>query len=423
MVTAIIGCQWGDEGKGKVVDFLAPRADLVVRAQGGANAGHTIVLAGKKYVLHLIPSGILHPGTGCVIGHGVVIDPAAFREELAFLEGAGVSFKGRLMVSNRAHLVLPYHKLLDQLKEKDAAKKIGTTGRGIGPAYVDKAARVGVRVCDLFRDAELARKIRENVASVNVLLEHVYHAPQIDAETVIADCRAFRDLVGQFVADTDLLVADAITAEKTIIVEGAQGALLDLDMGTYPYVTSSNTTAGGAATGSGIPPTKFGNVVGIVKAYTTRVGEGPFPAEFDAAMGARIREKGQEFGATTGRPRRCGWFDAAVVRFAVRTNDVREIALMKLDVLDGEARIKICTGYRYEGALLPSFPADLETLSACEPVYEEMAGWRKDTSSARAFGDLPQEAQEYVRAIETLSGAPVKWVSVGPDREQTITRG
>lgn len=422
MVTAIIGCQWGDEGKGKVVDFLAPRADFVVRAQGGANAGHTIVLADKKYVLHLIPSGILHPGTKCVIGHGVVIDPDAFREELLFLRGAGIVPEGRLMVSNRAHLVLSYHKLLDQLKEKSAEKKIGTTGRGIGPAYVDKAARTGIRVCDLFRDAELARKVAANAAAVNVLLEHLYRAPAVDAEKILADCRAFRDLVGPFVADTDLLVADALAEQKEIIVEGAQGALLDLDMGTYPYVTSSNTTAGGAATGSGIPPTKFGNVVGIVKAYTTRVGEGPFPTEFDAEMGSRIREKGKEFGATTGRPRRCGWFDAAVVRFAVRTNDVREIALMKLDVLDGEERIKICTGYRWEGALLPSFPADLETLSACEPVFEEMAGWQKDISSARAFGDLPQEAQEYVRAIEALSGAPVKWVSVGPDRGQTITR-
>jgi adenylosuccinate synthase len=422
MVTVIIGCQWGDEGKGKMVDFMSQGADLVVRVQGGANAGHTIVANGQQYILHLIPSGILNPKTVCVIGHGVVIDPKVVVEEIALLKGLGISLEGRLKISNRAHLVMPYHKILDRVREEAATGKIGTTGRGIGPAYGDKAARTGVRVADLLKPDHLKAKIMENIAFVNKMLEGVYNAPEIEAEAILKEYLAYDAELDEYITDTGALLNQALREDRQIIIEGAQGALLDIDLGTYPFVTSSNTTAAGAATGSGIGPTKINKVVGIVKAYTTRVGEGPMPTELLGEEGERIRAAGKEFGATTGRPRRCGWFDAVVVRFACEASGVDELVITKLDVLDKMESLRICTGYRYRGEPQKYFPADLEILSEVEPVYEEVPGWQADTTGIKDFADLPQAAQDYLNRLEELVGVPIKLVSVGADRMQTITK-
>ncbi|MEK7583290.1 MAG: adenylosuccinate synthetase [Patescibacteria group bacterium] len=379
MVKVIIGCQWGDEGKGKVVDLMSQDADVVVRVQGGANAGHTIVAGDQKFVLHLIPSGILNPKTVCVIGNGVVIDPDALSEELELLKKLGVDVTGRLLISNRAHIVTVEHKQQDQKNEQSASRKIGTTGRGIGPAYRDKVSRVGVRVVDFMKK------------------DHRFDA---------------------FIADTGAYLNQAIRDKKKIIMEGAQGALLDVDHGTYPYVTSSNTTAGGASTGSGIGPTKIDHVIGIAKAYTTRVGEGPLPTELPEAEGNALREKGHEFGATTGRPRRCGWFDAVVVRYACDINGIDELVITKLDVLDYLPVIKICVGYKDQ----KYFPADIDMLAAAEPVYEDLPGWQTSTTSVRRFEDLPAAAQAYIQRMETLIGVPVKLISVGAERNQTIEK-
>jgi adenylosuccinate synthase len=423
MVTVIIGCQWGDEGKGKMVDFLSQGADLVVRVQGGANAGHTIVANGQQYILHLIPSGILNSNTTCVIGHGVVIDPKVVVEEIALLKGLGISLEGRLKISNRAHLVMPYHKILDRVREEAATGKIGTTGRGIGPAYMDKAARTGVRVVDLLKPEQLKAKILENIAFVNKMLEGVYHAPEIEAEAILQEYLAYDAQLDEFITDTGALLNQAVKDGKNIIIEGAQGALLDIDLGTYPYVTSSNTTAAGASTGSGIGPAKIDKVVGIVKAYTTRVGEGPMPTELLGEEGENIRSAGKEFGATTGRPRRCGWFDAVVVRFACEASGVDELVITKLDVLDNMPTLKICTGYLYQGELQKYFPADLDILSGVEPVYEEVEGWQTDTSGIKDFASLPPKARAYLDRLEELVGVPIKVISVGADRMQTIRKG
>ncbi len=423
MVTAIIGCQWGDEGKGKVVDLLSQNADVVVRVQGGANAGHTVVVSGTQYILHLIPSGILNPSAICVVGHGVVIDPATLIAEIELLKKLGVKLEKRLFISNRAHLVMPYHKTLEKLKEEAAqGKKIGTTGRGIGPAYMDKAARSGIRVVDLLKPAQLKQKIADNIAFTNKILEGVYHVPELDAEAIAADYLKFDEQIDPYITDTGALLNQFLKEGKRIIMEGAQGTMLDMDVGTYPYVTASNTTAGGASTGSGIGPTKIDKVVGIAKAYTTRVGEGPLPTELPPEEVGKLREKGKEFGATTGRPRRCGWFDAVVVRFACEVNGVDELVVTKLDVLDEFPNIKICTGYRHRGELLKYFPADLEILSEVEPVYEECAGWQTDTTLAKSIADLPPKAQEYLNRLEALLDTRITLVSVGADREQTITR-
>jgi len=423
MVTVILGCQWGDEGKGKIVDVLAQHADVVVRFQGGANAGHTVVADGTQYVLHLIPSGILNPKTACVIGHGVVLDPASLLEEIQLLAKLGTDLKGRLLISNRAHLVMPYHKTLDQAKELAGGdKKIGTTGRGIGPAYTDKASRVGIRVLDLLEPERLKDKITKNISSVNQILEHIYHAPRIEAQGVIAEYLAYGKTLAPYIADAESYLVQAVRDKKNIILEGAQGSLLDIDIGTYPYVTSSNTTAGGSSTGSGIAPRKIDKVIGVVKAYTTRVGEGPFPTELPEAEGNALREQGKEFGATTGRPRRCGWFDAAVVRFAAEVNGADELVITKLDVLDNLPKIKICTGYAYRGKPLPHFPADMEVLSEVQPIYEEFPGWQAKTSSVTEWSNLPQAAQDYLHRLEELVGVRIGMVSVGPDRAQIITK-
>lgn len=376
MTTVIIGCQWGDEGKGKVVDLMSAEADIVVRVQGGANAGHTIVVNEQKHILHLIPSGILHKKVICVIGNGVVIDPDVLQEEIEVLQKLGISVRGRLLISDRAHIVTAEHKQRDI---RDSQKKIGTTGRGIGPAYMDKVGRTGLRMVDFVKtDKRFAG----------------------------------------YVTDTSPYLNEAIKKNKKIIMEGAQGAMLDVDFGTYPFVTSSNTMAGAASTGSGIGPTKIDKVVGIVKAYTTRVGNGPLPTEFPAELGEQIRQKGNEFGATTGRPRRCGWFDAVVVRYACQVSGVDSCVLMKLDVLDDLDTIKICTGYQG----LKSFPADLDLLTKATPIYEEMPGWQTDISKIRSFKNLPRNAQLYIKKLESLIGVSIKIISVGPERTQTITR-
>ncbi len=422
-VQIIIGAQWGDEGKGKIVDLLSEKADIVARYQGGANAGHTVVIGSEKFVLHLIPSGILQPNTICVIGNGVVIDPAALLHEIEFLAKKGVPVQGRLLLSDRAHLVMPYHKLLDQSKEENAPQqKIGTTGRGIGPAYVDKAHRMGIRLIDLLNTETLREKISLNVHEKNAILSAVYGKAPLVAETILQEYRRFVAPIAPYVTDTSRYLNQAIAEQKTIIGEGAQGALLDVDFGTYPFVTSSSPISGGACTGLGIGPTKIDHVMGVIKAYTTRVGMGPFPTEIPGALGEQLRGLGHEYGATTGRPRRCGWFDAVVANYAAQINGIDTWALTKLDVLDTFAEIKLCVAYRYRGKELKAFPAEIHILENCEPVYETFSGWQQSTANARAFDDLPRAAQQYLDAVQQITNIPIQIVSVGSDREQTILR-
>ncbi|MDZ7361210.1 MAG: adenylosuccinate synthase [candidate division KSB1 bacterium] len=420
-VQIIVGAQWGDEGKGKIVDLLSEKADVVARYQGGANAGHTVVIGGEKFVLHLIPSGILQPNTTCVIGNGVVIDPAALLHEIDLLVKKGIPVRGRLLISHRAHLVMPYHKLLDQSKEEtEAQKKIGTTGRGIGPAYVDKAHRMGIRIVDLLEAETLKEKIRQNLSEKNAILSAVYAKAPLEADAILQEYRRFDEQIDPYVTDVSHYLQQAIAAGKHILCEGAQGALLDVDFGTYPFVTSSNPTSGGACTGLGIGPTKINHVLGVIKAYTTRVGMGPFPTEIQGGLGEQLRELGHEYGATTGRPRRCGWFDAVVANYAAQINGVDAWALTKLDVLDTFDEIKLCVGYRYRSKELKTFPAEIHILENCEPVYETFAGWQCSTANARRFDDLPRQAQEYLKAIEQITATPIRIISVGSDREQTI---
>ncbi|HET8657249.1 MAG TPA: adenylosuccinate synthase [Longimicrobiaceae bacterium] len=417
----IVGSQWGDEGKGKIVDVLADDVDIVARYQGGANAGHTVHVGEESFVLHQIPSGILHPAKHCLLGNGVVLDPFQFFEEMDALEARGVDTAGRVGVSGRAHLLLPYHKMLDRAAEHGrGAGKIGTTGRGIGPAYEDKVARQGIRVADL-QDAERAEKLLRAAAErVNRQLEALGSEERVDAGALVGEVLALRERLLSLSLDTGRVIYDAIHSDQRVLLEGAQGALLDVDHGTYPYVTSSNTTAGGAALGVGIGPTAVDAVVGVVKAYTTRVGEGPLPTEFPSPMQERVRELGGEFGATTGRPRRCGWFDAVVVRYAARVNGLTGLAVTKLDVLDTLAEIRIATGYRVRGEVLDDFPADLATLAEAEPVYETLPGWEQSTADARRWEELPGAARAYLRRLAELSGAPIWYVSVGTRRDQII---
>jgi adenylosuccinate synthase len=379
-VSIIVGAQWGDEGKGKIVDMLSEEADIVARYQGGANAGHTIVFDGKKYVLHLIPSGILHPDTTCVIGNGVVIDPAALMEEIEMLERMGISVEGRLHISHKAHLIMPYHKQLDAAREKQAGS-IGTTGRGIGPAYYDKALRTGIRIVDLLDRDILREKIRHNLEEKNQLLRALYGAEPIDVDAMIDEYVEFDTRIDPYITDTTTLLNAALKDGKRILAEGAQGALLDLDHGTYPFVTSSNPTSGGACTGLGIPPTAITSVMGVVKAYSTRVGNGPFPTELNDEIGELLRTEGHEFGATTGRKRRCGWLDIPALRYSIMINGISEIALTKLDVLGVLDEISVCTGYLVDGKPVKSFPADVATLSRVECVYQTYPGWRARATS------------------------------------------
>jgi adenylosuccinate synthase len=418
----VVGAQWGDEGKGKVVDIYTENADAVVRFQGGNNAGHTLVVNGEKIVLHLIPSGILHDGKRCVIGNGVVLDPEVFIREITNLKAKGkLQDDSVLRLSESLHIIMPYHKRIDIAREaKSGDKKIGTTGRGIGPAYEDKIGRRGIRLMDLVDKDTFARKLKEFLPEKNFILEKYLGEEPFDFDQIYKEYCGYADILRKYVDDTALLLHRDIKAGKKLLFEGAQGTLLDVDHGTYPFVTSSSTCAGGAATGTGVSPREIHEVIGISKAYVTRVGGGPFPTELFDADGEKIREIGSEFGATTGRPRRCGWFDALVLRYAVRVNGLTGVALTKLDVLDKFDTIKVCTGYSYNGTVLDELPSNLEIFSQCKPVYEELKGWNSDITSARKFEDLPANAQAYVKRLEELIGCPIVLVSVGPGRESTI---
>jgi adenylosuccinate synthase len=417
----VVGAQWGDEGKGKLVDVLAERADVVVRYQGGANAGHTVVIGDSQFILRQIPSGILHPQVTCVVGNGVVLDSETFFGELDSLTERGIVVEGRLFVSDRAHLVLPFHKLLDAASEK--SQKLGTTGRGIGPAYEDKYGRRGIRVTEL-RHLDCARALlADRVSRANRLLEMMGSPERASLEEHVALLERLAPRLLPLAADCGLLVHRAVRAGRRVLLEGAQGALLDVDHGTYPYVTSSNTTAGGAAVGAGIGPTAIHGVLGVVKAYTTRVGNGPLPTEAPSPFGERLRELGGEFGAVTGRPRRCGWFDATVVRYSARVNGLTGLAVTKLDVLDSFAEIPVCTAYRLDGESCEEMPAEVEMLGRVQPVYQSLPGWREPTGGARRLADLPRAARAYLGRIEGLSGVPVRYVSVGTRRDQIIEVG
>jgi len=416
---AVLGAQWGDEGKGKIVDLLTPNFSIVARYQGGHNAGHTVYANGRKFVLRLLPSGILHEGITCVIGNGVVVDPQALFAEIDELASAGVAIGDRLIVSDKAHLILPYHRELDLLSEaRRGERKIGTTSRGIGPAYEDKIARRGVRVGDLANTEALSSAIRHNVDARNRIIRE----SSMDANQVLADLRQAWQRMAPWVQDVSLFLARARRQNRPIMFEGAQGTLLDIDHGTYPYVTSSNATIGGVCTGLGLPPRAIDGVLGVAKAYTTRVGEGPLPTELTGEIGNRLRETGQEFGAVTGRPRRCGWYDAVAVRYAVRVNGLDALALTKLDVLDGMDELQICTAYRLAGSTITELPGDIAQLAACEPIYESVPGWKAPTAGVRRYADLPKDAQRYIARLEELTGVPAAVLSTGSAREDTIIR-
>jgi adenylosuccinate synthase len=420
MNLAVLGAQWGDEGKGKIVDLLTPNFHIVARYQGGHNAGHTVYVNGRKFVLRLIPSGMLHPGVVCVIGNGVVIDPTALFAEIDELTAAGIDVTGRLVVSDKAHLILPYHRDLDLLSEaRRGERKIGTTSRGIGPAYEDKIARRGVRVGDLADPVGLEKNIRDNVTARNRLV----HDSVMEVEPVLATLLEQATRLLPLVRDVSLMLSEAVRDGRRIMFEGAQGTLLDIDHGTYPYVTSSNATIGGVCTGLGVGPRAIGGVMGVVKAYTTRVGEGPLPTELAGEMGQRLRDSGNEYGAVTGRPRRCGWYDAVAVRYGARINGLDVLALTKLDVLDGLEHIDICTAYRCGSRTLTELPSDVAQLAACEPVYESMPGWAAPTKGVRRYEDLPDAARRYVARLEQVSGVPAAIISTGSEREDTIVRG
>lgn len=422
-VTIIVGAQWGDEGKGKIVDLLSEKFDIVARYQGGANAGHTVKVGDKTTVLHLIPSGIMHPNTTCIIGNGVVLDPIAFREEVKLLEKEGIQVDGRLFISQNAHLIMPYHKLIDKAsEEKQGTDKIGTTGRGIGPAYVDKFNRKGIRIIDLLKREQFEKKLRKNIEEKNDIIEHIYGKSPLNVDEIVAEYLNFDKEIDKYVKDTSIYLNNAIDAGKNVLLEGAQGTLLDVDHGTYPFVTSSNPSSGGACIGVGIGPTRITEVIGVFKAYTTRVGQGPFPTELHDAEGNFLREEGHEFGATTGRPRRCGWFDSLVARYAIRINGINSLAITKLDILDKLEKISICTGYKLRDEILEEFPADLQILQQCEPIYEEINGWQEPTSHIKTWDDMPQGARKYLEFIESLINRPIKIISVGSKRSQTIFR-
>ncbi len=418
---AVVGAQWGDEGKGKIVDLLTDRVDIVARYSGGHNAGHTILVDEEKYVFHLIPSGILHRDKVCVIGNGVVLDPEAFLKEAAELEARGYGIEGRLLISEEAHLIMPYHKTIDHQSEKLRGKrKIGTTGRGIGPAYVDKLARIGIRLVDLQDEDVFRDKLEHNLEEKNVVFKDLYGMASINVEEVFSSYLAYGRKLAPFMTDTGRYLESSVRQGKRILFEGAQGTMLDVDHGTYPFVTSSSPVAGGVCTGLGLGPSMVGRVMGVAKAYTTRVGEGPFPTELAGEVGVRLRDGGSEYGATTGRPRRCGWFDAVVIRYARRLNGLDSLALTKMDVLDDFPEIKVAVAYRRGADTIEDFPASMKVLRECQPVYRIFPGWKKSTVAARKLEDLPREARSYLDALAELAGVPVSIVSLGASREQTI---
>ncbi len=415
----VVGTQWGDEGKGKITDYLSENAEVVARYQGGNNAGHTIVFNGTKYKLHLIPSGIFYENKTCVIGNGMVIDPKALVEELKYLHSHGIN-TDNLRISNRAHVILPYHIKLDLAEEKSkGSNKIGTTGKGIGPAYMDKAARVGIRISDLLDKEEFEEKLERNLKEKNRLLEKVYEEEGFTKEEILDEYYEYGQFFAKYVCDTSVVLNDAIEAGRRVLFEGAQGVMLDIDQGTYPFVTSSNPIAGGVTIGSGVGPSKINQIVGVSKAYTTRVGDGPFPTEITDEIGDKIREVGNEYGTTTGRPRRVGWFDSVVVRHARRVSGITDLSLNSIDVLTGIDTLKICTAYKYRGEIIEEFPASLKVLSECEPVYEELPGWTEDITGARSFNELPDNARHYIERVSQLTNIPISIFSVGPDRSQT----
>jgi len=419
----LVGTQWGDEGKGKVTDFLAEKADIIVRYQGGNNAGHTVVAKGEEFKLHLIPSGILYEDKTCVIGNGVVVDPKVLLDELDYLAERKVK-TGKLLISSNAHVIMPYHRLLDALEEESRGEhKIGTTKRGIGPAYMDKTLRIGIRIMDLIDEDEFAAKFRRNLTEKNNLLTKVYGVEPLDYDAIYKEYSGYAQRLRPYVVDSSLVIDESLKAGEKVLFEGAQGTLLDLDHGTYPYVTSSHPIAGGACIGAGVGPTRIDRVVGVIKAYTTRVGEGPFPTELLDETGEVMRQRGHEFGTTTGRARRCGWFDAVIARYSVRVSGISDFALMKLDVLSGFEKVKICVGYRVGNEVIYEFPQSQKIFKTCEPVYEELEGWQEDITQVTSFEDLPKAAQEYVKRIEALTETKVTLIAVGPGREQTIVRG
>jgi adenylosuccinate synthase len=418
-IAVIVGSQWGDEGKGKIVDLLSKRYDIVVRYQGGANAGHTVQVGDKQFILHLIPSGILWENVKCVIGNGVVIDPKALLDEIKFLENLGINIKGRLFISQNAHLIMPYHKLLDSISESGSSK-IGTTGRGIGPCYIDKYARKGIKIVDLRDKKDLEQKIKINIEEKNILLTKLYNQAELNVDEIIKEYLDFDDAIDQYITDVPSYLNNALNEDKSILLEGAQGTMLDVDFGTYPYVTSSNPTSGGACTGSGIPPTKISMVIGIVKAYTTRVGLGPFPTELDGEEGETLRKVGGEYGATTGRPRRCGWFDAFLLSYSRMINGIERAAITKLDVLSYLDEIKVCVGYEINGKKLSSYPTSVNQMMQVKPVYETLPGWKCNISDATTYDELPGTAKDYLSFIAQQSGFEIGIISVGPRRSQTI---
>lgn len=418
----VVGAQWGDEGKGKMTDYLAEKAEIIVRFQGGNNAGHTVEVGDKQYKLHLIPSGILYGTKLNVMGNGMVLDPKALFAEIDYLEGLGVKVTPEnLIISDRAQVIMPYHRVLDALKEKARGKNdIGTTGKGIGPCYTDKVERSGVRVCDLINNDVLKEKLQESLKAKNEIIAKVYEGEVLDFEEIYKEYSAYAERIKPFVRDISVRVYDEIKAGKKVLFEGAQGTLLDIDYGTYPYVTSSNTIAGGVCTGAGIGPTMIDSAVGIAKAYTTRVGKGPFPTELNDEMGEWIREKGREYGVTTGRARRCGWLDLVILKSSARVSGLTSFAVTKIDTLAGIEKIKVCVGYKFEDKVIDYFPASLEDLAKCEPVYEEFDGWDESVAEARSYEELPKNAKKYLRRIEEFTGVKISIVSVGPRRDQTM---
>ena len=423
-VVAVVGLQWGDEGKGKIIDLLTPRVHMVIRCQGGANAGHTVVVGEEKYVFHQIPSGVLHPSTRCVIGAGVVLDPGALVGEIEHLQARGIDLQGRLFISPKAHVTLPYHRLLDEGREaRRGAKKIGTTGRGIGPTYTDKAARCGLRMQDLIQPQQFRMAVQANLEETNFLLEHFFHLPTVDLDAVCQEYACYGKFLQTFIQDTDGMVREAVLRGDHILLEGAQAALLDLDHGTYPYVTSSNTNTSGLCAGAGIPPSHVTHVLGVAKAYATRVGMGPFPTELHDATGSLMQERGQEFGATTGRSRRCGWFDTISLRYSLWHNGVTSLALTKLDVLDPLPHVALCTGYRYKGDMLREMPSDAAVLQQVEPFYEEMAGWQQSTFGLTEYNDFPDAAKRYMDRIAQAVDCEVSIISTGYGREHVVLQG
>ncbi|UCD10806.1 MAG: adenylosuccinate synthase [Nitrospinaceae bacterium] len=420
-IAVVVGMQWGDEGKGKIIDLFAEEADIVARYQGGHNAGHTICFDGQEHVLHLIPSGIFHAGKLCIIGNGVVIDPRALMEEMQMLGAAGIALDGRLVLSDRAHIILPYHGTSDKGRESgDRFRRIGTTGRGIGPSYSDKIARLGVRAADYEDEDRLREVLFANYEEKKQILKLLYGKDLPPFDALLEEQLGYRETICRFMADTGSLIRKEIAAGKKILCEGAQGTMLDVDHGTYPFVTSSSSSAGGACTGLGIPPSQVGRVVGVIKAYTTRVGEGPFPTELKCGFGEQLRAEGHEFGATTGRPRRCGWFDAVVARYGNAINGTRALALTKIDVLDKFETLKVCTGYKHGGKVYEEMPASLKVLENCEPVYREYPGWKESTVGVDAYDKLPGNARRYIEELSRLSGAEFTLISTGPERGHTI---